>query len=156
ERRMPPRGMGARAHREVGLGALVLFRVESSGDEESLGKDASKKGRRIDVIDADEDITLVSVLDDANNEMFDVDDLGGEEVFVVEQNENVVEEVGNAAQDNGKGLMIEELVKPKKKDQIRLNEEAALKLQAEFDEEERLTRERAKKEQEDNIVLIET
>nr|GEU61151.1 hypothetical protein [Tanacetum cinerariifolium] len=54
--------------------------------------------------------------------------------------------------------MIEEPVKPKKKVQIRLVEEAALKLQAEFDEEKNLQeieRERAKKEQEDNIALIE-
>nr|GEX99558.1 hypothetical protein [Tanacetum cinerariifolium] len=67
-------------------------RVESSKDEESLGEDASKHGRRIDV---DEDITLVN---DADNEMFDVDDLGGEEVFVAIQNDNVVEEVVNASQ----------------------------------------------------------
>nr|GEV15288.1 hypothetical protein [Tanacetum cinerariifolium] len=56
--------------------------VESFGDEESLGKDTSKQGRRIDSIDADDEITLVN---DADNEMFDVDDLGGEEVFVTEQ-----------------------------------------------------------------------
>nr|GEW49829.1 putative ribonuclease H-like domain-containing protein [Tanacetum cinerariifolium] len=57
-------------------------------------------------------------------------------------------------QDKGKGIMIEESVKPKKKkDQIRLDEEAALKLQDKFDEEERLARE---KEQEANIALIET
>nr|GEY29753.1 hypothetical protein [Tanacetum cinerariifolium] len=53
------------------------------------------KERRIDAIDADEDITLVN---DADNEMFDVDDLGGEEVFVVGQNKNVVEEIVDAAQ----------------------------------------------------------
>ncbi|GJV50894.1 hypothetical protein Tco_1446635 [Tanacetum coccineum] len=46
----------------------------------------------------DEDITLVSVQDDADKEMFDVDTLDGEEVFVIEQNENVVEEVVDAAQ----------------------------------------------------------
>nr|GEV57348.1 hypothetical protein [Tanacetum cinerariifolium] len=165
---------------------------ESSRDEESLGKDASKQGRRIDAIDVDEDITLVN---DADNEMFDVDDLGGEEVFLVGQNENVVEEIVDAAQvstvattvtitteeitlaqalealktlktkvkgivfqepcksttttissqqsqDKGKGIMIEEPMKPKKKDQIRLDKEAALKLQAELNEEERLARER--------------
>nr|GFC22075.1 hypothetical protein [Tanacetum cinerariifolium] len=39
-------------------------------------------GRRTDAIDADDKITLVN---DADNEMFNVDDLGGEEVFVVEQ-----------------------------------------------------------------------
>nr|GEX39450.1 hypothetical protein [Tanacetum cinerariifolium] len=46
---------------------------ESFGDEESLGEDASKQGRRINAIDADKDITLVN---DAGKEMFDVDDLG--------------------------------------------------------------------------------
>nr|GEW58435.1 retrovirus-related Pol polyprotein from transposon TNT 1-94 [Tanacetum cinerariifolium] len=78
------------------------------------------------------------------------DDLGGEEVFVAWKNENVVAEIVDAAQvkgivfrepgkstttiissqqsqDNGKGIMIEEHVKPKKKDQIRLDKEAALK-----------------------------
>ncbi|GJS72707.1 hypothetical protein Tco_0705548 [Tanacetum coccineum] len=70
---------------KVGLSA----RVESSGDEEDLGEDASKQGRRIHDIDADEDITLVN--DD--NEIFDVDALAGEEVFVAEQSGNVVEEV---------------------------------------------------------------
>nr|GEW44570.1 hypothetical protein [Tanacetum cinerariifolium] len=58
--------------------------------------------------------------------------------------------------DKGKGIMIEEPMKPKKKYHIRLDEEVALKLQAEFDEEERITRERAEKEQEANITLIET
>nr|GEX39933.1 hypothetical protein [Tanacetum cinerariifolium] len=133
------------------------------------------KGKRIDV---DEDITLIN---DADNEMFDVDDLGGEEVFIAGQNENVAEEIVYVAQlvngivfqepgkstttttissqqshDKGKGIMIEEHVKPKKNDQIRLDEEVALKLQAKFDEEERLARERAEKEQEANIALIET
>nr|GEU94879.1 ribonuclease H-like domain, reverse transcriptase, RNA-dependent DNA polymerase [Tanacetum cinerariifolium] len=76
---------------KVGLSAMV----ESSGDEESLGKDASKQGRRIDAIDVDKDISLVN---DADNEMFDVDDLGGEEVFLVGKNENVVKEIVDAAQ----------------------------------------------------------
>ncbi|GJV42687.1 putative ribonuclease H-like domain-containing protein [Tanacetum coccineum] len=78
---------------KVGLTA----RVESSGDEEDLGEDASKHGRRINAIDADEDITLVNVQDDADNEMFDVNVLNDEEVFVAGKNENVVEEVVNAA-----------------------------------------------------------
>nr|GEV55234.1 hypothetical protein [Tanacetum cinerariifolium] len=85
---------------KVGLTA----RLESSRDEESLGEHASKQERKINAIDQDEDITIVNVQDDA--EMFDVNDLGGEEVFVAEQevvkdvNENIVEEVVNAAQDN--------------------------------------------------------
>ncbi|GJX99598.1 putative ribonuclease H-like domain-containing protein [Tanacetum coccineum] len=128
-------------------------RVESSGDEEDLGEDASKQGRRINVIDADEYITLVNVQDDADKEMFDVDALNGKEVFVAGQNENVVEEVVN---DKGKGIMIEEPVKPmKKKVQIMLDKEVASKLQAEFDDKERLAREKAEKEKEANIALIE-
>ncbi|GKD43265.1 hypothetical protein Tco_1267910 [Tanacetum coccineum] len=191
---------------------VATARVESSGDEKHLGKDASKQGRRINAINVDEDITLVNVQDDADNEMFDVNALNGEEVFVAGKNENVVEEIVDAAQvstaattviitteeitlaqalealktskpkvkrivfqepsttttttttissqqsqDKGKGIMIEEHVKPmKKKVQIMLDEDVALKLQAEFDEEERLAREKAKKEQEANIALIET
>nr|GEV79707.1 hypothetical protein [Tanacetum cinerariifolium] len=173
----------SRTHRLKRLYKVGLStRVESSGDEKSLGEDASKLERMINAIGADEDITLVSA---ADNEMFDVGVLGGEEVFVARQNENVVEKVVDAAQvstaattvtitteeitlaqalealktskpnDKGKGIMIEELVKPKKKDQIRLDEEASLKLQAVFDEEERLAREKAKKEERANIALIE-
>nr|GEX63234.1 hypothetical protein [Tanacetum cinerariifolium] len=108
---------------KVGLTA----RVESS-DEESLGEDASKQGKGIDAIDQDEDITLVNVQDD--EKMFDVNDFGGKEVFVVKQ------EVGTK--------------------RARLDEEAAKRLQAEFDEEERLAREKGQKEQEANIALIET
>ncbi|GJX63234.1 putative ribonuclease H-like domain-containing protein [Tanacetum coccineum] len=227
---------------KVGLTA----RVESSDNEESLGEDASKQGR-IDAIDADEEITLVSV-QNVDEEMFDVNVLDGEEVFVAEQevvvkdvnNEvNVVEEVvevinsaklitdaaqvsaaGNVvstagdattvsaattttatittvdditlaqalmeikstkpkekgvviqelgestttissqlssqqSQDKGKGILIEPVKPMKKKDLIRLVR-SALKLQAEFDEEERLAREKAEKEKEANIALIET
>nr|GEZ43373.1 hypothetical protein [Tanacetum cinerariifolium] len=50
--------------------------------------------------------------------------------------------------DKGKGIMIEEPVKPKKKDQIRLDEEVNKRLQAEFDKSERLAREKVQKEQE--------
>ncbi|GJW38786.1 hypothetical protein Tco_0064631 [Tanacetum coccineum] len=88
---------------------------------------ASKQGR-INAIDADEDITLVSV-QNIDEEMFDVDVLDGDEGK-------------SQSQDKGKGILVEEPVKPvKKKDQIRLDEEAALRLQVEFDEEERLARE---------------
>ncbi|GJT51822.1 hypothetical protein Tco_0977979 [Tanacetum coccineum] len=97
--------------------------------------DASKQGRRINAIDADEDITLVNVQDDVDNEMFDVNALNGEEVFVAWKNENVVEKVVDAAQV--KGIVFQELV------------------QAKFDEEERLEREKVKKEKEANIAFIE-
>nr|GEZ15080.1 hypothetical protein [Tanacetum cinerariifolium] len=206
----------------------LTTRVDSSKDKQSLGEDASKQRRKINYIDADEDITLVNDQDDA--EMFDVNDLHGKEVFVEKEVDDkevnnevqkVVEEVVedtntaklivntaqvsaagkvnvasiattvNAAatitteeitlapelveiktlkpkgkrivlqepsestttttkiisskqsQDNGKGIMVEEPAKLKKKDQIRLDEEAALKLQAIFaEEEQRLVRER--------------
>ncbi|GJW19534.1 hypothetical protein Tco_0026970, partial [Tanacetum coccineum] len=192
----------SRTHRlkrlyKVGLTA----RVESSDNEESLGEDASKQGR-IDAIDADEEITLVSV--------HDVNVSAGEEVFVAEQEvademevvEEVVEVINtakliiDAAQVSAAGDIVSaasaattvsaattttttiktvnditlaqalkemKSTKPKKKevviqklDQIRLDEETALNLQAEFDEEERLAREKAKKEEEANIALIET
>ncbi|GKC60670.1 hypothetical protein Tco_1088268 [Tanacetum coccineum] len=67
--------------RTHGLKRLYKFgssrRVESSGDKEDLGEDASRQGRRIHDIDVDEDITLVN--DD--NEMFDVGTLTGDEVL---------------------------------------------------------------------------
>ncbi|GJW74339.1 hypothetical protein Tco_0133709 [Tanacetum coccineum] len=55
-------------------------------------------------------------------------------------------------QDNGKGKMVEPEKPMKKKELIRLDEEIASKLQAEFDEEVRLAREKAEKEEEANIV----
>ncbi|GJY81973.1 uncharacterized mitochondrial protein-like protein [Tanacetum coccineum] len=122
-------------------------RVESSGDEDSLGEDASKQERRIDAIDSNEDITLVNVQDDA--EMFDVNTLTGDEVFA--EQEVVAKDVHLT--DKGKGIMVEELVKTmKKKDQIMLDEEIALKLQAEIDEEERIARAEEEKIDEANIA----
>ncbi|GJW90997.1 hypothetical protein Tco_0168550 [Tanacetum coccineum] len=55
--------------------------------------------------------------------------------------------------DKGKEILIEPVKPMKKKDQIRLDEETDLNLQAEFDKEERLAREKAEKE---DIALIET
>ncbi|GJW57185.1 hypothetical protein Tco_0103916 [Tanacetum coccineum] len=43
------------------------------------------EGRRINAIDADDEITLVNVQDDDDEKMFDVDTLNDEEVFVAEQ-----------------------------------------------------------------------
>ncbi|GKC90678.1 hypothetical protein Tco_1151327 [Tanacetum coccineum] len=202
----------------------ISRRVESSRDKDSLGEDASKQGRRINVIDADKDITLVNVQDDV--EMFDVNTLTGDKVFVEQEvaakDVNLtVDEVtlaqalaalkrvkpkvkGNAieepsvpvsvvsastkvsatttitvtiptprkgivitkstttttttissqpSQDKGKGIMVEEHVKPmKKKVQIMLDEEIALKLQAKIDEEERIARDEEEKIDEANIA----
>ncbi|GJS72853.1 hypothetical protein Tco_0705694, partial [Tanacetum coccineum] len=60
------------------------------------------------------------------------------------------------SQDKGKGILIEPVMPMKKKNQISLDEETALNLQAEFDKEERLAREKAKKEEEASIALVET
>ncbi|GJX12119.1 hypothetical protein Tco_0201978 [Tanacetum coccineum] len=132
---------------------------------------------RINAIDEDEEITLVSVQDDADKEMFDVDALNVstvattvtitiEEITLAQALEAlktlkpkvkgiVFQEPcksttttiisSQQSQDKGKGILIEPVEPLKKKDLIRLDEEIALKLQAEFDEEERLTREKAKK-----------
>ncbi|GJV87102.1 uncharacterized mitochondrial protein-like protein [Tanacetum coccineum] len=187
----------------------LIARVESSGDEEDLGEDASKQGMRINAIDADEDITLVNVQDDANNEMFDVNTLYGEEVFVAGQKENVVEEIVDAAQvsttattititteevtlaqvladlkstkpkskgivlqepgestttttisseglsqDKGKEKMIEPMKPIKKKDLIRLDEEVALKLQAELMKKKDLQERKLKKKRLMKPILL--
>ncbi|GJX58914.1 hypothetical protein Tco_0290304 [Tanacetum coccineum] len=65
---------------KVGLSA----RVESFKDKESLGEDASKQGR-INVIEADEDITLVNIQDDIDKEMYDVGTVTGDEVFAEQE-----------------------------------------------------------------------
>nr|GEU60050.1 putative ribonuclease H-like domain-containing protein [Tanacetum cinerariifolium] len=206
----------SRTHRLKRLYKVGLTgRVESSGNEEILGEDVSKQGT-IDAIDADEEITLVSVQDevvsnDADKEMFVVDVLDGKEVFVAEhevavkrvnKEVNVVEEVVeviakliiDAAQvsvvgdkvctasatttvsatttttatitTNGDITLVQALKEIKRIDrtceamkrkvQIKFDEESALKLQAIFDEEERLAREKAEKVKEANITLIET
>ncbi|GKA25617.1 hypothetical protein Tco_0711726 [Tanacetum coccineum] len=141
----------------------LTARVESSGDKESLGEDASKQGR-INAIDANEDITLVNDQDDAD--IFAVNtltELAALKSAKPKVKANVVEEPSvpfsvvsitvSAATTTTtvtirtlrKGIVITELeepVKPKKKDLIRLDEKIASKLQAEFDEEERLAREK--------------
>ncbi|GJR74560.1 putative ribonuclease H-like domain-containing protein [Tanacetum coccineum] len=59
------------------LALMGYEQVKSTGDEEDLGEDASKQGRRIHDIDAHEDITLVNDQDDAD--IFDVNTLTGDE-----------------------------------------------------------------------------
>nr|GEV81439.1 hypothetical protein [Tanacetum cinerariifolium] len=140
-------------------------RVESSRDKEIFGEDASKQGR-IDAIDAEDEIILVN---DADNEMFNVDDL---EITLAQALEALKTSKLNVkgivfhepdksttttttiissqqSQDKGKGIMIEELMKPKKKDQTRLDEEAALKLQAKIDADHRLAERLQAQEQEE-------
>ncbi|GKE07670.1 hypothetical protein Tco_1399688 [Tanacetum coccineum] len=82
ERKNKSRTTGLERLKKVGMSR----RVESSKDQESLGdhEDASKQGRRIKDIDKDVDVSLV---DDTqgrsdNEEMFDKNDLHGDEVNV--------------------------------------------------------------------------
>nr|GFD19426.1 hypothetical protein [Tanacetum cinerariifolium] len=62
---------------------------------------------KISDIDADEDITLVNDQDKDDAEMFDADkDLGGEEVFIEKQDEQVVadKEVSAAGEVNATSI----------------------------------------------------
>ncbi|GJV26947.1 retrovirus-related pol polyprotein from transposon TNT 1-94 [Tanacetum coccineum] len=190
---------------------LRFKKLEKRGGSRTHKLKRLYKGRKIDDIDKDAEITLVHETQGRYSDdiMFDVSDLAGEEVFVAEQgvpdSENddvaqvstatttatitnleltlaqtlvelkstrpkaeglVIHEEEQAttpivssqqptqvkAQDKGKGIMVEEPVKMKKKDQVSLDEELAFKLQAEEEEEERLAREKAQREEEANIV----
>ncbi|GKC07178.1 hypothetical protein Tco_0998788 [Tanacetum coccineum] len=156
---------------KVGRSARIVY-----SDETSLGDkgDASKQGRKINDIDKDAEITLVDETQGRYGDyiMFDVSDLVGEEVFVTEQGVSdkdvnlSVDEVTLAQalaalksankkiQDKGKAKMIEPepVKKLSKKDQLKIDEEVAQRLQAEFDEQERIKREKV----EANIALKET
>ncbi|GJU30412.1 hypothetical protein Tco_1174001, partial [Tanacetum coccineum] len=59
---------------------------------------------------------------------------------------------GQGSKDKGKAKMIEPEKPLKKKDQIKFDEEEALRLQAKFDEEDRLAREKAQQVEEANIA----
>nr|GFA70467.1 hypothetical protein [Tanacetum cinerariifolium] len=86
----------SRTHKLKRLHKVGLTTRVDSSNEASLCEDASKQ-ERINDIDADEGITLVSTHDDAG--MFDVDkDLHGEEVFVAKQDKNVVENEFDASE----------------------------------------------------------
>nr|GEZ86056.1 hypothetical protein [Tanacetum cinerariifolium] len=124
-------------------------------------------------INVDGDITLVNDQDD--EQMFDVNDLQGKEVFVQEDVASEITAASIATTDSATATMTvdevtlaqalmeikKEPVKLKKKDQIMLDEEVALKLQVElqteFNKEQRLEREKSQQEEEEaNIALIET
>nr|GEW48329.1 hypothetical protein [Tanacetum cinerariifolium] len=112
---------------KVGLTA----RVESSDDEASLDEDAYKQGRRIDDIEANKDITLQD--EHVVEEVVDASQVSTATTTVLISTEELTLDQALEAlktsklKDNGKGIMVEELVKPKKQDQIKLDEEAALR-----------------------------
>ncbi|GJS52038.1 hypothetical protein Tco_0625400 [Tanacetum coccineum] len=157
---------------------IRVTKLEKKGGLRTHKLKRLNKGRKIHDIDVDKDITLENVHD---AEMFDVNDLHSDEVFV--EKEVPVKEVSvvgkvNAAiiattvsaaiitkvditlaqalaelkntrpkakglvkvQDKGKGIMVEEHLKMKKKEQVSFDEQEAKRLQAEFDDEERLAR----------------
>ncbi|GJV02570.1 hypothetical protein Tco_1336139 [Tanacetum coccineum] len=166
---------------KVGLSAKVV----SLDDEASLGdqEDASKQGRKILDIVADEDITLDSTHVDTDPDMFGVHDLHGDEVFVeIEEpvvnaattitttaTTTIADEVemtlaqtlvkiksakpkvkGQGSKDKGKEKMIEPEKPLKKKNQVLFDEQEAIRLQAQFNEEARVVREK----EEANVVLV--
>nr|GEY63000.1 hypothetical protein [Tanacetum cinerariifolium] len=97
EKRNRSRTYGLKRLYKVGL----IARVESSADEESL--------------------------DDVDKEMFDVDVLGGEEVFVAGQNENVVKEVVDAAQAKiDADHQLAKRMQAKKQEELSMEEKATL------------------------------
>nr|GEZ47031.1 hypothetical protein [Tanacetum cinerariifolium] len=86
--------------------------------------------RRIDDIDANKDIALVS--NDADKEMFDVDVLGGEEMFIAGQNENLVE-----GKEKREGTELEqEITKKQKVEDDKEKAELKLLMETISDEEE--------------------
>nr|GEY16682.1 zinc finger BED domain-containing protein RICESLEEPER 2-like [Tanacetum cinerariifolium] len=137
--------------------------VDSSADEASLGENASKQERKIDDIDADEGITLVDKT--AENQRSaaattaTIDDITLTQALVEIKTSKpkakwiVLQEPSESRtttttsskklHNKGKGIMVEEHVKLKKKDQILINEEVPKKLQAGINEEERLSGRRA-------------
>ncbi|GJV63743.1 putative ribonuclease H-like domain-containing protein [Tanacetum coccineum] len=149
-------------------------RVESSSGKESLGEDASKQGK-IDANDAD-DITLVSfhdvnvsagkeeVVEVINTAKLIIDvaqvSAAGDKVSTVgtatpvsvATTTTTVEEI-TLDQDKGKAKMIkpEPVKNLSKKDQLKHDEEIVLKLQAEINEEERISRTEEEKIDEANI-----
>ncbi|GKE33772.1 hypothetical protein Tco_1453094, partial [Tanacetum coccineum] len=152
---------------KVGRSARIV-----SSDEASLGnqEDTSKQGRKIHDIDADEDITLKNVHDD---DMFDVSDLAGEEVFVAEQGvpdnkKNDAAQVNIAAVSTASIILVSAVTITE--NEITLAQELqattpTISLQlpsqvkgqgskdkAKFDEEDRLAREKAQQVEESNIA----
>ncbi|GJX23084.1 retrovirus-related pol polyprotein from transposon TNT 1-94 [Tanacetum coccineum] len=156
-------------------------KVESSKDEEGLGEDASKHGMRINVVDADDEITLVSVQDDADAEMFDVNTLTVTLAQVLAALKSVKPKViGDVIKEPNvpvnaastptkvsaattttatiltprKGIVITELGTPTitRSSQQPSQAKIALKLQADIDEEERIARAEEEKIDEANIA----
>nr|GEU53234.1 hypothetical protein [Tanacetum cinerariifolium] len=121
---------------KVGLTA----RVESSRDEDNLGGDKVFVAEQEGVNDVNENVveetitteelTLAQALEALKTSKPKV-----KGVVIQESSESTTTIPKQQSQDMGKGIMEDEPVKPKKKDQIRIDEETAKKLQAQEQEE---------------------
>ncbi|GJR01624.1 retrovirus-related pol polyprotein from transposon TNT 1-94 [Tanacetum coccineum] len=136
---------------------LRVKKLEKKGGSRTHKLKRLYKRRKIDDIDKDAEITLVHETQGryGDEEMFDTGVLDGDEVLA--EPEVIIKDVNLSvdevkAQDKGKGIIVEEPVKMKKKDQISLDEELAFKLQAEEEEEERLAREKLKEKKKPTLL----
>ncbi|GKB58735.1 hypothetical protein Tco_0914921 [Tanacetum coccineum] len=157
----------------------LTARIESSDNEESLEQEvaAYKENDEVNVgnvVSTVGDATNVSTATTTTATITTVDDITLAQALMEIKSTKpkekmvVIQELGEStttissqlssqqSQDKGKGILIEPVKPIKKKDLIRLDEETVLNLQAEFDEEERLAREKAKKEKEPKLPRIET
>nr|GEW48417.1 putative ribonuclease H-like domain-containing protein [Tanacetum cinerariifolium] len=179
----PSRSTDIAADKAVHKEGVTVW-VISSSDDEALDKEDTSKQERIDEIDVDEEIAMVSTFDDMVQDE-DIEDVTtaptitveftkinvevtqaskSKGVMIQEPKETTTKTTKIASlqqshvQDKGKGKakLIEEPVKLKKKDQILFDEEVARKLQEEIYEKERLVGERSRQEEEANSALIET
>ncbi|GKE25611.1 hypothetical protein Tco_1440995 [Tanacetum coccineum] len=158
---------------KAGLSSKVI-----SSNDEGLGdqEDTSKQGRKISDIDVDVEVTLIDETQRRNDDnlMFDIGALDEQEVKVkktlieikatkpkvrgvmiqepIEFTTTTTPAALKPLQDKGKEKMIEpeEPLKMKPKDQVLFDEQEDIRLQAQFDEEERIAREK----EEANAALI--
>ncbi|GJR41156.1 hypothetical protein Tco_1216840 [Tanacetum coccineum] len=120
--------------------------VSAAGNVVSTASAATTVSAATTTTDDVDDITLAQALTEMKSTKPKM-----KGVIIQELGESTTTISSQQSQDTGKGILIEPIKPMKKKDQIRHDEETALKLQAEFDKEERLVREKAKKEKEANM-----
>ncbi|GKA20734.1 retrotransposon protein, putative, ty1-copia subclass [Tanacetum coccineum] len=152
---------------KIGRSARVI-----SSDEDTLGdqEDASKQGRKITDIDQDaeqsekvveevfstaevsaattittKEIILAQALAALKSAKPNVDKPSETRTTTKTKTTPIT-----SSKDKGKGIMVEEPLKMKKKDQVLFDEQESIRLQAQFDEEERIAREK----EEVNATLI--
>ncbi|GJR89300.1 hypothetical protein Tco_0213311 [Tanacetum coccineum] len=130
---------------KVGRSAQVVFSEdEGLGDQE----DASKQGRKITNIDQNAEVTLVDETQGSTVEVSVAATITTKEITLAQ----ALAELRSAKpKDKGKVKMIEPEKPLKMKEQIRLDEEIAFKLQAKEEEQARLAREKAEEVEEANI-----